>query len=105
MAPKDFWFRLQRIPAIRTSLFAAGVLLVIGSPAVGLLPGPGGIILFGLGLGLMLKYSEWAKRRYVAFKRRHPNKGRWTDWGLRRHSARRRLELRKRREAAATADD
>ena len=53
-----------------------------------------------------LKYSEWAKRKYVEFKRRHPNKGRWADWGLRRKSAKRREELRKQQEGArAPADD
>src|SRR3546814_9179793 len=43
------------------------------------LPGPGGVIVFGAGLALALKFSEWAKRQYVLFKRRHPNKGRWAD--------------------------
>jgi hypothetical protein len=37
----------------------------------------------------------WAKRRYVDFKRKQPKIGRWTDWGLRRRSARRREALRK----------
>jgi hypothetical protein len=45
------------------------------------------------GAGLVLKDSDWAKRQYVRFKRRHPKKGRWTDWSMRRHSARRREEL------------
>lgn len=76
-------------------LFALGVLLVLLSPAVGLLPGPGGVVFFGFGLGLVLKYSAWAKRRYVRFKRAHPNKGRWADWGLRRRSARRREQMRR----------
>ena len=47
------------------------------------------------GLGLVLKYSGWAKRQYVRFKRRHPNKGRWADWGMRRPSARRREAIRR----------
>lgn len=76
-------------------LFALGVLLILLAPAVGVLPGPGGIVFFGFGLGLVLKYSAWAKRRYVRFKRAHPNKGRWADWGLRRRSARRREKLRR----------
>jgi hypothetical protein len=73
---------------------------MLAAPAVGVLPGPGGVIVFGAGLALTLKYSEWAKRQYVQFKRKHPNKGRWADWGLRRKSAKRREELRKEREAA-----
>jgi hypothetical protein len=107
MALRDNWDRIQRLPAVRTGLFATGLILMIGSPAVGLLPGPGGIIVFALGLGLSLKYSEWAKRKYVQFKRKHPRKGHWADWGLRRQSARRRHERLKERESGnlATSDD
>ena len=82
-----------------------GVLLMIVSPFFGVLPGPGGLIVFGAGLGLTLKYSEWAKRQYVIFKRKHPNKGRWADWGMRRRSARRREALRKEREATLQPQD
>lgn len=63
-----------------------------GSPALGVLPGPGGILAFAAGLTLVLKYSGWAKRLYVRFKRKNPKKGAWADWGLRRQSAKRRLE-------------
>jgi hypothetical protein len=91
------WLALGKVPAVRTGLFLLGCLLVILSPAFGVLPGPGGIIVFGAGLALALKYSEWAKRHYVRFKRKHPRKGAWADWGLRRRSAKRREELRKAR--------
>ena len=90
MNPRKKWQAWERVPMVRTGLFALGCLMLVVSPLVGAIPGPGGIIVFGFGLGLMLKYSEWAKRLYVRFKRRHPNKGRWADWGLRRTSARRR---------------
>ena len=105
MSIKERWFALGRIPAVRTSLFVLGLLLMLVSPALGILPGPGGIIVFGAGLGLTLKYSEWAKRQYVVFKRKHPNKGRWADWGMRRRSARRREALRKQEEAALQRQD
>ncbi len=82
-----------------------GVFLMIVSPLAGVLPGPGGILVFAAGLALTLKYSEWAKRKYVEFKRKHPNKGRWADWGMRRPSARRREELRKQREECALPQD
>ena len=82
---------------MRTALFVCGLVLMLASPIVGALPGPGGVVVFGAGLALTLKYSEWAKRRYVAFKRRRPKIGRWADWGLRRRSARRREALRKQR--------
>jgi hypothetical protein len=94
MANGRSWRGWDRNPLVRNILFGIGVLLVLVSPVAGIVPGPGGIIVFGFGLGLMLKYSDWAKRLYVRFKRRHPNKGRWADWGLRRRSARRREALR-----------
>lgn len=102
---RDKWLALGRIPAVRTGLFVLGCLLLILSPLVGAVPGPGGVIVFAAGLGLVLKYSGWAKRKYVAFKRRHPNKGRWADWGLRRRSARRRERLREATEADAGGGD
>jgi hypothetical protein len=83
------------IPLVRQILVGLGFLLIAITPLVGPIPGPGGIIVFGAGLSLILKYTGWAKRLYVRFKRRHPNKGRWTDWSLRRQSARRREEIRK----------
>jgi len=69
------------------------------APLVGALPGPGGIVVAGIGLAMVLKTSAWAKRRYVRFKRWQPKAGGWTDWALRRQSARRRLKLQKEREA------
>ena len=84
---------------VRTSLVALGFILIAITPLVGPIPGPGGIIVFGAGLSLVLKYTGWAKRLYVRFKRKHPNKGRWADWSLRRASARRREEIRKQSEA------
>lgn len=78
------------------TLFGVGVALMAVSPLVGVIPGPGGIFVFAGGLGLALKYSRWAKRRYVGFKRRWPRQGAWADWGLRRASAKRRAALVKR---------
>lgn len=103
MNVRERWAAWSQLPAVRTALFVTGLLLILVSPAAGVIPGPGGIIVFGAGLGLVLKYSDWAKRQYVQFKRKHPKKGRWADWGLRRRSARRREEIRKRREAKAEA--
>ena len=84
------WLAWGQIPIVRTLLFCLGCLFIIISPLVGAIPGPGGVVVFAFGLGLVLKYSEWAKRQYVRFKRNHPNKGRWADWGMRRESAKRR---------------
>jgi len=95
--------RLNQLPVVRQILVVVGVLLMAVSPLVGAIPGPGGIVVFAAGLSLALKYSGFAKRLYVRFKRKHPNKGRWADWGLRRQSAKRREELQKAREADAVA--
>ena len=90
MSIRRKWLAWGRLPVVKQGLFLLGVVLIVVSPVVGAIPGPGGVIVFGFGLGLVLKYSEWAKRQYVRFKRAHPNKGRWADWGMRRTSARRR---------------
>ena len=89
------------VAIVRQSLVGIGFVLIALTPLVGPIPGPGGVIVFAAGAGLVLKYSGWAKRFYVRLKRRHPNKGRWADWSLRRESARRREEMRK----AADAND
>ena len=103
---KAQWKRWEQQPVVRSCLFGLGILLMIVSPLAGIIPGPGGIIVFAAGLALTLKYSEWAKRQYVLFKRKHPKKGAWADWGMRRESAKRRDAIRKEREAIeAAADD
>lgn len=79
-------------------MFSTGCVLLAVSPAVGVIPGPGGVVVAGAGLALMLKNSRWAKRRYVLFKGRYPAAGDWCDWGLRRPSARRRVVLRRTRD-------
>jgi hypothetical protein len=95
---------LTRVPMVRQMLVVAGCLLMVVAPLVGAIPGPGGVFVFAAGLSLALKYSGLAKRLYVRFKRRHPNKGRWADWGMRRASARRREELEKARQVAVEAE-
>ena len=90
MTIRAFILRHEGNPAIRTALFVAGVLIVLVSPVIGALPGPGGVFVFALGFSMMLRYSRWAKRLYARAKRRWPKQGRWIDWGLRRASARRR---------------
>jgi hypothetical protein len=84
--------RNRRSALIRSVLFWLGVVLVIASPLVGAIPGPGGVFVFAAGAGLMLKNSRWAKKKYAQFKKRHPNKGDWADWSLRRQSHFRRKE-------------
>ena len=82
----------QRHPILRAVLFWTGVLLVLLAPLVGAIPGPGGVVVFVAGAALMLRNSRWAKKKYAQFKRRHPGKGAWADWSLRRPSHKRRTE-------------
>jgi hypothetical protein len=89
------WRKFIDHPVVEWTIFALGVLLLLVSPLVGAIPGPGGILVAGIGLALILKTSNWARRRYVKFKRRRPSAGRWTDLALRRPSAKRRESLRK----------
>jgi hypothetical protein len=96
--------RLRKLvdhPLVEWTMFGLGVLLLGVSPLVGAIPGPGGVIVAGIGLALVLKTSTWAKRRYVRFKRWQPKAGRWTDWALRRPSARRREAFRKNAESSS----
>ena len=68
----------------RFLLSVIGFILIIISPIIGAIPGPGFIIVFPIGLALVLQNSRWAKKRYVDFKRRFPQYGKWTDWAMRR---------------------
>ena len=95
MIDRRQWQRFIDNPIVEWTLLVVGIVLLLVSPLVGVIPGPGGIIVAGIGLALILKTSSWAKRRYVRFKRWQPKAGRWTDWALQRRSAKRREELRK----------
>jgi hypothetical protein len=100
MAKRSLYQRLRSTAQVRLALFGLGVLLMLLAPLLGPLPGPGFVILFPLGLMLSLQNSEWAKRIYVRFKRRHPRYAALTDRLMRRASAARRRE----REAMAALD-
>jgi hypothetical protein len=100
MIDRSQWKRWLTHPIVDWTIFVLGVLLILLSPVVGVLPGPGGIFVLALGLAMVLRTSHWARRRYVQFKRWQPKAGRWTDWGLRRQSARRREAIAKEQKAA-----
>ena len=80
----------SRNPVIRTTYVITGVVVVILSPIVGAIPGPGGVFVFAAGLSLILRNSARAKRAFVDMKRRWPKIGHYADMGLRRQSAARR---------------
>ena len=73
--PKSRW---------RMAWLALGLLLIVFSPVVGVIPGPGGIFVFATGAILLIRHSHWAKRRYVWLKRRWPKFGRACDKAMRR---------------------
>lgn len=81
---------LNATASMRLAQLIIGIAFLLITPLIGVLPGPGGVVTFGIGLGLILRNSAWAKRRYVVFKRKQPKMGGWADWGLRRKSAKRR---------------
>jgi hypothetical protein len=108
MMTRKQWRKFVDSPIVEWTLFVVGVLLLfVVAPLVGAVPGPGGVVVAGIGLGLILKTSMWAKRRYVRFKRWQPKvlkwrfrPGNWTDFALRRRSARRRREAEKQQKVA-----
>lgn len=104
MTIRDRWRVWRKSPAARRILYFVGWLIIILSPAVGILPGPGGVFVFAAGAALVLETSPRAKRWYVRAKRRWPKLGAWVDWGLRRRSERRRRARDERLAAPTTGD-
>jgi hypothetical protein len=98
MWKREQWRAFIDHPVVEWSILVIGIILMVLSPLAGVIPGPGGIFVFAIGLAMVLKTSMWAKRRYVHFKRWQPKAGRWADWGLRRRSAKRREAIRKERD-------
>jgi len=106
MDRRDQWRKFLDNPVVEWALFALGVLLIIAGFLIAPIPGPGGVFLIAPGLALILKTSLWAKRHYVRMKKfrvRFRGKeivlGEWTDWALRRQSAKRRKQLAQAEEA------
>lgn len=95
MITRRQWRTFFDHPVVEWGILVLGVILLVLSPIVGAIPGPGGIIVAGIGLAMILKTSMWARRYYVKFKRWQPKAGRWTDWALRRPSAKRSEAMRK----------
>ncbi len=88
--------------AKRLLMLALGPALIVLSPVVGVIPGPGGLLVLLAGVAITLQSSHVAKRVYVRAKRRWPSLGHWSDKGLRRQSHFRRL--RRKRDAARPTD-
>jgi hypothetical protein len=101
MPQRSLYQRLRQTAQVRFALFLLGCLMLLLAPIIGVLPGPGGLILFPVGLALALQNSLWAKRIYGRFKRRHPRYAAWADRVMRRPSALRRQA----RKSAIKAED
>jgi len=80
---------------VRTALVVLGFAIMAAAPLVGIIPGPGGILVFALGLVLVLKNATWARRAFARLKRRWPRFGHYSDLALRRRSFRRRQQREK----------
>lgn len=91
----------KRSPIVRIALMVTGFALIVVSPLVGIIPGPGGVFVFAGGLVLVLQNSNWARNRFGRLKRRFPRFGHYADMALRRRSFRRRRERQKELLAAA----
>lgn len=61
-----------------------GWLLMLFSPFIGAIPGPGFIVVFPIGLALVLKNSLFAKRQYAKYAKQYPQYGRWLNYAMRR---------------------
>ena len=48
---------------VRTALVVLGFLIMAASPLVGVVPGPGGILVFAAGMVLVLRNATWARRK------------------------------------------
>ncbi len=82
----------RRSPVRRYAELALGWAALVATPFVGILPGPGGLFVFGFGATLILRNSAIARRFYVRRLQRWPRAKRWADWALRRETRRRRRQ-------------
>ena len=92
--------RARKSPFVRIALLVTGFVLILATPLVGIIPGPGGIFVFAAGLVLVLQNSKWARKRFARLKRRWPRFGHYSDMALRRRSFRRRQQRAKEAEVA-----
>ena len=96
--------RVTTDPIKRYAQLTLGLLLVLVTPAVALLPGPAGTFVFAGGMILILRNSVAARRLWARLKRRYPRVGGFIDRLMRRGSALRRHARAKRLVESAGAN-
>lgn len=79
----------------RPIAIGVGIALLALAPIVGFLPGPGGVLVAGIAILVLLRYSQVAKRLFVRLKRRYP----MMMWPLKKGVDQFRTKLRERRAA------
>src|SRR4029079_1101123 len=57
MWTREQWHSFIDHPVVEWTIFVLGALLIIVSPLAGVIPGPGGIFVFAIGLAMVLKTS------------------------------------------------
>ena len=78
---KRNWKKVPDTPR-RALVFVGGVLLIIAAPLIGWVPGPGGMIVFLLGIAVLASEFSWAERlknmlldfgkQLIAYAKLHP---------------------------------
>ena len=53
MITRDQWRKFIDHPVVEWTIFGVGMVLLFLSPIVGVLPGPGGVVVAAIGLALM----------------------------------------------------
>lgn len=73
------WWKKQHVSIRKPLVFIFGILLVISAPLIGWLPGPGGIVLFLLGIAVLASEFDWAEVLKEFFLKTVPKevKNRW----------------------------
>lgn len=81
------WWKSQPDSVRRPLVFAGGMVLVVVSPFIGWLPGPGGLLIFLGGISVLASEFDWAENLKAVFTEKVPQelKRRWRPtprWAL-----------------------
>lgn len=73
------WWKKQPKTVRKSFVFALGMILILSSPIIGTIPGPGGIAVFLAGIAVLASEFGWAESLKVFFLKTVPKqvKNRW----------------------------